>query len=189
MGAMECSEAASAEEALGLLRRGLRPDAVVMDFGLPGLDGLDAIGLIHAEQRGLPVLIFSVHPEKKLAVRALEQGAAGYISKSSPNAEVVDAVRAIVKGEQYLSSRFAASLHEASASARPVEAHETLSAREFETMRLIAAGKSLMEIAQLLEIAKPTDNTYRERLMKKLNVSSNHEIVRYALEKDLVIHE
>jgi DNA-binding NarL/FixJ family response regulator len=189
MGAMECFEAASAEQALMLLRGGLRPDAVVMDFGLPGLDGLDAIGLIHAEQRGLPVLIFSVHPEKKLAARALEQGAAGYISKSSPNAEVVDAVRAIIQGKQYLSSRFSACLKQANAQAQPVEAHERLSAREFETMRLIAAGKSLMEIAQALEISKPTANTYRERLMKKLNVTSNHEIVRYAVEKNLVTHE
>lgn len=189
IGAMECIEAASAEQALGLLRQGLRPDAVVMDFGLPGLDGLDAIGLIHAEQAGLPVLIFSMHPESHLALRALQQGAAGYISKSSPNAEVIKAVRAIVNGEHYLSSQFAACLKEAQARPRPAEAHETLSAREFETMRLIAAGKSLMEIAQVLEISKPTANTYRERLMRKLNLSSNHEIVRYAVEKNLVTHE
>jgi DNA-binding NarL/FixJ family response regulator len=135
------------------------------------------------------VLIFSVHPERKLAVRALEQGAAGYISKSSPNAEVVDAVRAIIRGEQYQSSRVSACLMQGNSEARPAEAHEALSVREFETMRLIAAGKSLMEIAQALGISKPTANTYRERLMKKLNVSSNHEIVRYALEKDLVTHE
>ena len=185
-GAMECFEAASAEQALKLLRGGLHPDAVVMDFGLPGLDGLDAIGLIHAEQPELPVLIFSMHPEKKLAARALEQGAAGYISKSSPNAEVVNAVQTIIGGKQDLSRQFAADLRDAAAQERPAEAHEALSAREFETMRLIAAGKSLMEIAEILKISKPTVNTYRDRLMKKLNLSCNHEIVRYVVDKELL---
>ena len=189
MGEMECFEAASAEEALMLLRGGLRPNAVVMDFGLPGLDGLDAIGLIHSVQPDLPLLMFSVQPEEKLAARAIEQGAAGYISKSSPNAKVVEAVRAVAKGKRYLSSRFTAGLCEVGHAARTSEAHETLSAREFETMRLIAAGKSLMEIAQILGIGKPTANTYRDRLMKKLKLSGNHEIIRYAIEKNLVNHE
>jgi len=126
MGAMECFEAASAEQALGLLRRGLRPNAVVMDFGLPGLDGLDAIGLIHAEQEGLPVLIFSVQPERNLALRALEQGAAGYISKSSPNAQVVDAVRTIAEGRRYLSSQLAATLKDAQDRPWAGEAHQAL---------------------------------------------------------------
>ena len=186
MGSMVCDEAASAEEALRLLRCGLYVDAVVMDFGLPGLDGLDAIGLIHEAQRELPVLIFSMQSEEKLAVRALELGAAGYISKSSSNAEVVDAVRAIVAGKRYVSRQLATLLSSESGQTPPAEAHETLSTREFETMRLIAAGKSLMQIAQAMQINKTTANTYRARLMKKLNMSSNHEVVRYAVDKGLV---
>jgi DNA-binding NarL/FixJ family response regulator len=150
------------------------------------LDGLDAIGLIHEEQKNLPVLIFSMQTEEKLAARALELGAAGFISKSSPNAEVVDAVFAVISGKRYLSRQFATRLNNRFDKTPPAEAHEALSTREFETMRLIAAGKSLMQIAQVLEISKTTANTYRARLMKKLNVSSNHEIVRYAVDKGLV---
>ncbi|MGA2834168.1 MAG: response regulator transcription factor [Terracidiphilus sp.] len=186
MGEMKCSEATSAEEALSQLRSGLRPDVVVMDFGLPGLDGLDAIGLIHAEQSKLPVLIFSMQPEEKLALRALEQGAAGYISKSSPNSEVVNAVRVVAEGKQYVSRQFAARLNGTMDRAQPAEAHEALSAREFETIRLIAVGKSLQEIAEALKISKATASTYRERLMMKLNLSNNYEIICYAIEKGLV---
>lgn len=187
MGEMECMEAASAEEALRQLRGGLRPDAVVLDYGLPGLDGLDTIGLIHAEQSHLPVLIFSMQAEEKLAQRALEQGAAGYISKTSPTTEVVAAVRMAAEGKRYISRQFAERLHRSTDKARPAEAHESLSAREFETLRLIAAGKSLQEIAAALEISKATASTYRARLMKKLNLSSNYEIICYAMEKGLVI--
>lgn len=186
MGSMECFEASSAEEALRRLRSGLQIDAVVMDFGLPGLDGLDAIGLIHDERKKLPVLIFSMQTEEKLAARALELGAAGFISKSSPNAEVVKAVLAVVAGRQYVSRQFAARLDHPFDKTPPAEAHEALSTREFETMHLIAAGKSLMQIAEALNVCKTTANTYRARLMKKLNVSSNHEIVRYAVDKGLV---
>ncbi|MFY9854841.1 MAG: response regulator transcription factor [Terracidiphilus sp.] len=186
VGGMECVEASSAEEALRQLRGGLRPDVVVLDYGLPGLDGLDAIGLIHAEQSQLPVLIFSMQAEEKLAQRALEQGAAGYISKTSPTAEVIAAVRMIADGKQYISRQFAERLHLSTDKARPVEAHESLSAREFETLRLIAAGKSLQEIAAALKIGKSTASTYRERLMRKLNVSNNYEIIRYAVEKGVV---
>jgi DNA-binding NarL/FixJ family response regulator len=188
VGEMECREAGSAEEALRLLRGGLKPDVVVMDFGLPGLDGLDAIGLIHAEQSHLPVLIFSMQTEEKLALRALEQGAAGYLSKSSSNAEVIAAVRRVAEGHKYVSRQFAARLNHSTDQAQPVEAHHALSAREFETMRLIAAGKSLQETAAALEISKATASTYRERLLKKLNLSSNYEIVCYAIEKGLVNH-
>jgi DNA-binding NarL/FixJ family response regulator len=189
MGEMECVEAASAEEALRQLRGGLRPDVVVMDFGLPGLDGLDAIGLIHAEQSHLPVLIFSMQTEEKLALRALEQGAAGYISKSSPNAEVVEAVRTVAEGKRYISRQFAARLQQSWDQAQPAEAHASLSAREFETMRLIAAGKSLQEVSEALNISKATATTYRERLLKKLNLATNYEIICYALKYGLIQQE
>lgn len=186
VGGMKCYEAGSGESALALLRSGLHLDVVVLDFGLPGLDGLSLIDLIHTEQGGLPVLMLSMQAEEKLALHALRQGAAGYISKSAPSQEIIRAIELVACGQKYLSAPLAARLTQAGKNSIPTVAHETLSAREFETLRLIALGKSLAEIAQILDIGEATVGTYRARLLKKLNLTTNYEIICYAKKNELV---
>jgi DNA-binding NarL/FixJ family response regulator len=175
-----CVEAASAEEALALLRGGEPVSVAVVDFGLPGTDGLEAIARFHELRPDLPVLLFSMQSDEMLAARALRAGAAGYISKSSPSTELVEAVRAIARGERYVSRQFAARM--AAGAAEP----QRFSGREFEVLRLIGAGKTPGEIATVLGLSIKTVYTYRERLMEKLQAQSNYEIVRYALDQGLV---
>jgi DNA-binding NarL/FixJ family response regulator len=173
-------EAGTTEEALALLRRGEPVDVAVVDFGLPGADGLEAITGIHQLREDLPVLLLSMQPEEMLATRALRQGAAGYICKSSPPTEVLEAVRCVARGQHYVSREFAAR------TAAGVTVRQKFSAREFEVLRLIGAGKTPAEIATILGLSIKTVYTYRERLMEKLEVQSNYEIVRYVIEQGLL---
>jgi two-component system, NarL family, invasion response regulator UvrY len=179
-GGFECVEAGSTEEALALLGRGEPVDVAVVDFGLPGADGLEAIAGIHRFRQDLPVLLLSMQPEEMLATRALRLGAAGYICKASPAAEVLEAVRCVARGQHYVSREFAAR------TAASVTIRQKFSAREFEVLRLIGAGKTASEIATILGLGVKTVYTYRERLMEKLQVQSNYEIVRYVLDRGLL---
>ena len=183
---MLCQEAAIVEDVLVLLKRGMSVDVVVLDFSLPGADGLEAIPEIHKLRENLPILLFSMHPEEKLAARALRLGAAGYLSKSSETTEVVEAVRAVGRGQHYVSRQFAAQLAGTLHSGEPLPLHHTLSNREFEVLRSIGAGKSVSEVAEILHLSVKTVSTYRERILEKLNMENNYQLIRYVVENLLV---
>jgi DNA-binding NarL/FixJ family response regulator len=134
----------------------------------------------------VPVLILSFHPEHRFAVRALKAGAAGYLTKESAAEEVVQAIRKVVGGGKYVSAALAEQLATEldDASGKPL--HETLSDREFQVMRLIAAGKKSSEIAEELAVSVNTVNTYRVRILEKMKMQSNVELSRYAVEHGLI---
>jgi len=185
-GICECFEAGSAEEAISLIRTGAHPQIAVIDFSLPGMDGLDTIPELLKLLPDLRILLLSMQPEEELAARALRLGAYGYVSKGSSSAAIVEAVRTVAAGEKYISRQFAAKLAMQLVNPAPRPAHETLSDREFETLRLLASGKSVSEIADVLSLSVKTISTYRQRLLEKLSLENNYEIIRYALEHGLV---
>ena len=185
-GEIQCQQAESAEEALAMLNNGLTVHVVLLDISLPGMGGLEALGEMHKLRPGLPILLLSMHPEEQFAVRALRMGAIGYLSKSTPSAEVWLAVKAAARGENYL-SRHAASMVAQSIQGKDVRpAHESLSNREFEILCLIGSGKSVSEIAQISSLSVKTISTYRERILTKMNLQNNFDMIRYVLQEGLL---
>ena len=159
---------------------------VLLDITMPGESGLDALKELRQKYPHLPVLILSFHPEHRFAVRALKAGAAGYLTKESAAEEVAQAIRKVIGGGKYVSAALAEQLATEldDASGRPL--HETLSDREFQVMRLIAAGKKSSEIAAELAVSVNTINTYRMRIFEKMKMQSNVELSRYAVDHGLI---
>lgn len=181
----EVSEAADAAEALELVGK-KRFAAVVLDINLPGRSGFEVLAELRQRQPGLPVLVLTAYPEDQLAVRALEAGAAGYVTKQSANEELVAALHKVLAGGSYISPAVAEKI--AGRMRRGLEAapHETLSAREFEVMARLAAGRALAEIADELALSVKTISTFRSRVLKKLGLQNNVELAHYAAERGLV---
>lgn len=178
-------EASDGNELLSLLNKSL-PDIAIMDITMPGKSGLDLIKDIHAYYPELPILILSIHPAERFAVRALKAGANGYLCKSSISDELVKAIRRIItQNRRYITDEVAEQLAlQIDEDGRP--AHETLSDREFEVLCMIAAGDDISTIANQLSLSPHTVHTYRSRIKEKMNLSSNVEMARYAMENDLI---
>jgi DNA-binding NarL/FixJ family response regulator len=167
-------EAASAAEGLALARK--QPwDIVVLDITMPGRSGLELLKDLQSER--VPVLVLSVHPAEQYAVRVLRAGASGYLAKESAPEELLIAIRRIVRGGRYISPSVVGTL--ADALDRPAKQlpHHRLSDREFEILRLLAAGKCVSEIAKQLRLSVKTVSTYRARLLGKLNLLTKHGLV------------
>jgi len=182
---MLVGEAASGEELLRELS-GWPCDVVVLDLSMPGMSGLDVVREIRQRAPKLPVLVLSMYPEDQYAVRALSDGAVGYIHKGDDPAELVKAIRAAAQGRRYITQAVAECLAthvDATAERLP---HERLSNREFQVFKLIAAGKRVSEIARELSLSIKTVSTFRHRVLEKLGMSHNIEIVRYAFKHGLV---
>lgn len=179
------AEAATAHELLDLVRK--HPwDAVVLDISLPGRSGLEVLAELKQEQPTLPVLVHTMHPEDQFAVRALRAGAAGYLTKDSAPTELVKALRKIVAGGKYVSASLAEKLA-ASMDVKAVEVpHQILSDREFEVFRLIASGTTVSEIAEQLSLSVKTVSTYRGRILEKMKMKNNADLMRYALQHKVV---
>jgi two-component system invasion response regulator UvrY len=185
LGRMNFGEAENGRQTLEEVFKG-DWDLVLLDINMEERNGLDVLQEIHRARPTLPVLILSMYPEEEFAVRALKQGAAGYISKRRASEELVGAVKKVLAGGRYISTavaeRLAADLQRESE--KPL--HESLSNREFQLLRLIATGKSLKEIAGELSISVKTVGTYHTRLLEKMGMSSDIELTRYALTNKLV---
>ncbi len=178
-------EASNAHELLQALRQ--QPvDVILLDISMPGESGLDALKDLKQQYPHLPVLILSVHPEHRFAVRALKAGAAGYVTKDTAVEELVQAIRKIVGGGKYVSVSLAEKLVEELESKGDKLPHENLSDREFQVMRMLAAGKTRNEIADELSISLSTVNTYRNRILEKMRVQTNADLTRYAIEHGLI---
>ncbi|MBI5652267.1 MAG: response regulator transcription factor [Chloroflexi bacterium] len=162
------------------------PDIVLLDISMPGMSGLDVLKELKQLYPRLPVLILSMHPEDRFAIRALKAGAAGYITKESAVGALVDAIRKIAAGGKYVSPALAERLavEVEQDTAKPL--HENLSDREYQVMRLIASGKKVSEIAPELHLSISTVNTYRARVLEKMKLQSNVELTRYAMENKLI---
>lgn len=160
-------------------------DVAVLDFNMPGRDGLDAVQQMHAIRPGLPVLILSMMPERELAQRVFKAGAAGFVSKASAADEIVAAVRMVAAGRKYVSPAVAEQLASGIGAPAQALAHDALSDREFQVLRLIAAGKGTRQVAEELSLSVNTIATYRRRILDKLGLRSDVEIARYAIEHRL----
>jgi two-component system invasion response regulator UvrY len=178
-------EAVNSQEALDQVRVG-GWDVLVLDITMPGRSGFDILKELKHEQPDLPVLVLSIHAEEQLALRALKAGAAGYLTKENAPEELVKALRKVVSGGRYISPHLAESLAFDLDMTSDRPRHEMLSDREFQVMQLMATGKTLLEIAEELSLSAKTVSTYRTRLLEKLNLKTNAELMRYALEHGLI---
>jgi two-component system invasion response regulator UvrY len=178
-------EAASGPEALDRVRDDSY-DVVVLDITMPGRSGFDVLKELRVERPGLPVLVLSMHPEEQFAVRLLKAGAAGYLNKESAPEELVKAIRKVVAGGRYVSPTLAEKLAFELDAGSDRLAHETLSDREFLVMRMMASGKTVKEIATELALSVKTISTYRARILTKMNLHTNAELIHYAISNQLV---
>lgn len=181
----QISEAGSAEQLLEIIRQ-QKFDLVITDISMPGRSGIDLLKQLRIDYPELPVLILSMHPETQYAMRALKAGAAGYLNKETASEELVKAVQQILNGRKYISPTLAELLAENIGGNVAETSHEILSDREFEVMKLIAAGKSISEIADMLSVSINTVSTYRSRVLEKMKLHTNADLTLYAVEHKLI---
>ncbi len=180
-------EATNAQEALDRVWK--EPwDIVILDLTMPGRSGLEVLKEIKRERPKLPVIILSMHPEDQFAVRLLKAGASGYMTKESAPEELVGAVKKAVAGGRYVSVSLAEKLASLIVNDALAAPHEALSDREFLIMRMIASGKPVGVIARDLSLSVKTVSTYRARLLEKMSMTNNSELVHYAFQNKLVEH-
>lgn len=161
-------------------------DIVVLDISLGGRSGLEVLKEIKQIRPRLPVLILSMHSEEQFARRAFRAGADGYITKDSPRSELVKAIMKVTEGGSYVSSALAEKLVVDLRRDTDRPPHETLSDREYEVMRLIASGKTIGEIADLLSLSNNTISTYRSRILDKMGMKTSAELTHYVIQKNLL---
>ena len=178
-------EAQNAQEVFKFVRE-QDWDIVVLDISMPGKSGLEALKELKQEYPKLPILILSVHPEEQYAVRALKAGAAGYLTKESAPEELIQAITKALGGGKYVSAALAEKLAFNLEADTEKLAHETLSDREYQIMRMLASGKTVGEIADELALSVKTVSTYRARILEKMKMKSNAELTYYAIKHQLV---
>jgi two-component system invasion response regulator UvrY len=161
-------------------------DLVISDLSMPSKTGLEALEDIKKHYPKLPVLILTMHPEEQYALRALKAGASGYLSKSMDAAELITAARRALMGRKYITPSLAERLSEMVNGPTAELPHQLLSNREFEVMKLLAKGLSLIEIGQKLTVTPTTISTYRSRILHKMNLANNSELTRYAIVHQLI---
>jgi DNA-binding NarL/FixJ family response regulator len=178
-------EAENGRLMLEQLRQGTY-DVVMMDLSMPGLSGLDLLKQLKSEKPRLPVLVVTMHPERRYAVRALKAGASGYINKGSAPEEILAAVRKLAQGGKYASSSLTESLVRRIDEPDDKAPHELLSDREFQVLCMIASGMTVSEIAHKLSLSVNTISTYRTRILTKMDMENNAQLTQYAISAKLV---
>jgi two-component system, NarL family, invasion response regulator UvrY len=161
-------------------------DVVISDLNMPGRSGLDALKQIKQTSPKLPVLIMSMYPEDQYAVRVLKAGAAGYLGKDSVHDELIKAIQTVIRGKKFITPAIAEKLVDAFRAEGDEPPHHLLSDREFDVFKLLAAGKTNSEIADQLSLSTTTVSTYRSRILEKMHLRSNAELIMYAMEKKLI---
>ena len=179
------AEASNGEEALAALRRAA-VDMVLLDISMPGAPFIDTLKRLRDEHPTVRVLVLSAHPEDQWAVRALRAGASGYLTKDHSPDQLVEAVRRVFRGGRYVSPTLAEQLASRLGSEFAGAPHELLSDREFEVLRRLGAGHTVKDVASDLHLSPKTVSTYRTRLLEKLGVRSNADLVRYASQHSLI---
>jgi two-component system invasion response regulator UvrY len=161
-------------------------DMVLLDISMPGMTGLEALKQLKNDKPRLSVLVLSMHPEEQYAVRALRAGASGYLTKESAPDELITAIRKISQGRKYITSSLAERLaFEVEAdSEKPL--HDILSDREYQVLRMIASGSTIKQIAEELSLSIKTVSTYRTRIMEKMKMKTNAELMHYALKHQIL---
>jgi len=180
------AEASDGNEAIQQVHK-TKPDVAVIDISMPGLDGLEVIGRLRLQCPDLPILVLTMHEEEQYVVRAIEAGAMGYITKRSAPEQLVAAIRKVKEGKRFLTAAAAETL--ALRVARGAQGQSTLdmlSMRELQVLRRLAMGQTNREIAEAYHISVKTVDTYRLRLLKKLNLRNNAELSRFAIQNRLI---
>jgi DNA-binding NarL/FixJ family response regulator len=185
LGRLTFGEADRAQQALELVWQ-KEWDLVVLDINMGERNGLDLLAEIQKARPRLPVLILSMYPVAEFAVRALKQGAAGYLNKQSAPEELVNAVQTLLAGRRYISAELADRLAADLVRDSTKLPHEELSTREYQVMLMLASGKIQKEIAAELSLSAKTVSTYHTRILKKLGLKNDIEVSRYALQNKLV---
>lgn len=178
------AEAENGIEALQMVRT-KNIDVVVLDMSMPEMSGLDCLKQIKAEFPELPVLVFSMHPEEHYEQRVLQAGASGYLTKSTKPLEVLQAIKDVARGKKLMSEKLKDRVIKGKG--KLDEPHLRLSDREFQVLKLVAKGMRTKDIANYLKISDKTVTTYRTRVLHKLGLSSNSELVRYCLDHQIDI--
>jgi len=180
------AEASDGREAIEQVHK-VSPDVAIIDISMPGLDGLEVISQLKLYYPDLPVLILTMHEEGQYVVRSIEAGAMGYITKQSAPEQLVKAIRKVFSGHRYLTDEGAEALALSVArGARKRSPLDSLSTRELQVLRRLALGHTNREIAQAYNISIKTVDTYRFRLLKKLNLRNNAELSRFATQNNLI---
>jgi len=161
-------------------------DLVLLDIAMPGRDGLEVLKELKKHKPKLAVLMLSMYPEEQYAIRALRSGASGYLTKESAPDELIAAIRKVSSGGKYISSSLAEKIVHKLGDQSDAPLHEQLSDREYQIFIKLASGNTISEIADELVLSVKTISTYRARLLLKMNMKSNAEITRYAIENKLV---
>jgi len=162
-------------------------DVVICDLSMPGRSGLDVVKQVRAVAPGLPVLILSMHPEEHYAIRALKVGAWGYLNKSDGAEVLIPAVERVMQGRKYVSPYVAEQLAtNLNKDEDDLPVHESLSTREFDVFKLLVEGKSISDISKQLSLGMSTVSTHRARILSKMGMKTNAELVRYALQNNLI---
>jgi two-component system, NarL family, invasion response regulator UvrY len=182
-------EAASAEDVMNKTLKS-EYDVIICDLSLPGRSGLDVLKQVKELYPKLPVLILSMHPEENYAVRALQAGASGYLNKADGAEILVAAIHKALQGRKYIPSSVAEQIADNLRSKTRLltdnNLHEDLSDRELHVFKLIAEGKSVSDISDLLSLSLSAVSTYRSRILKKMLLKTNADLTKYALQHDLI---
>jgi DNA-binding NarL/FixJ family response regulator len=161
-------------------------DVVILDITMPHMDGLDVLKQLKIEKPKLPVIILSIHPEDQYALRVLKAGASAYVTKTSAPDELINAIRKVFRGGKYISPSIAEKLaFQLDANFEEVP-HEALSDREYQVLCTLASGKTVTEIADELSLSAKTVSTYRSRILEKMDMKNNAELIHYAVQNKLV---
>ena len=178
------AEADRGADALRKLRE-VECDVVLLDVSMPDMSGVDVLKQIHAERPHLPVLILSIYPEDQYAMRLIKAGAVGYMTKDSAPPEVVKALLHVAGGKKYISPAVAELLANELGTTEGKLPHQTLSDREYQIFLLLAAARTVSEIADTLSLSVKTISTYRTRILEKMRLENNAELMRYAVDNHL----
>ena len=182
--AAEIEEAADADELFKKVLKG-EWDVVISDLSMPGRSGMESLQQIKQLYPKLPVLILSIHSEDHYALRVLKAGASGYLTKDSAPDELVKAVKRVLTGKKFITAAVAEKLASSIDQDNDKMSHEHLSDREFEVLKLLATGKSVSDIAHNLSLSVTTVSTYRARILAKMNMKTNADLILYAVENKL----
>jgi two-component system, NarL family, invasion response regulator UvrY len=182
---MVVGEARNGQEALELGRT-LEWDIAVLDYSMPGRSGVDLLKEIKRHHPNRPVLVLSMHPEELHATQVFKAGGSGYLNKESAGEELTNAIRKVAKGGRYVSPALAEKLAGELSPGREKEPHELLSDREYRVMWLLASGKSISRIAKEMILSPSTISTYRTRILRKLGLVNNAQLVHYAIKRQLI---
>ena len=158
-------------------------DVVILDITMPGAVGLDVLKHIREARPILPILVLSIHPANQFARRALHAGASGYLTKESAPSELVGAIEDVRRGKRYVSEAVKATMTGARSK---ISTHEALSDREYQALRMLGSGRTVSEISEELGLSVKTVSTYRARVLQKLGMRTNAELMRYAMENGLL---